>query len=61
MEVLEGRGGVTIIDNSYNSSVESSDASLNVLKLFDGKKIIVTPGIVEMGEKESEKTRRYLS
>lgn len=49
LEVLSGTNGVTIIDNSYNSSEESSQMSLETLKLFDGKKIIVTPGIVEMG------------
>lgn len=45
----------TIIDNSYNSSVESSDSALEVLEMFNGgKKIIITPGIVEMGDKEFE-------
>ncbi|MBO7527002.1 MAG: UDP-N-acetylmuramoyl-tripeptide--D-alanyl-D-alanine ligase [Clostridia bacterium] len=52
LEIINNIGGVTIIDNSYNSSVESTQTSLDVLKLFEGKKIIVTPGIVEMGEKE---------
>lgn len=53
MEIINNNG-LTIIDNSYNSSVESSKASLETLSLFDGDKIIVTPGIVEMGIKESE-------
>ena len=52
LEVIKNKR-FTIIDNSYNSSVESSKASLEVLKLFDGgQKIIITPGIVEMGERE---------
>lgn len=53
MEIINNNG-LTIIDNSYNSSVESSKASLETLSLFDGYKIIVTPGIVEMGIKERE-------
>ena len=53
MEIVNNNG-LTIIDNSYNSSVESSKASLETLSLFDGNKIIVTPGIVEMGLKERE-------
>lgn len=53
MEIVNNNG-LTIIDNSYNSSVESSKASLETLSLFDGNKIIVTPGIVEMGVKERE-------
>lgn len=53
MEIINNNG-LTIIDNSYNSSVESSKASLETLSLFEGNKIIVTPGIVEMGIKEKE-------
>jgi len=54
MEVIKNNN-LIILDNSYNSSVESSKASLETLQLFKtGKKIIVTPGIVEMGEKEIE-------
>ena len=49
---LVSENGLTIIDNSYNSSVESSKSSLETLKLFDGEKIVVTPGLVELGEEE---------
>ncbi len=53
MELIK-TNNLTIIDNAYNSSVESSEASLNVLGMFKGNKIVVTPGIVEMGDKEKE-------
>jgi len=54
MEVINSNG-LTIIDNAYNSSVESSTAALETLKLFDNNnKIVVTPGLVEMGEKEQQ-------
>jgi len=54
MEVIKNNG-VTILDNSYNTSVESTKASLNVLKLFtNSRKIIITPGIIEMGNLEKE-------
>lgn len=54
MEIINSNG-LTILDNSYNSSVESSKCSLDVLSLFENKnKIIVTPGLVEMGTKERE-------
>ena len=54
MEIIKSKG-LTIIDNAYNSSVESSKSALNTLSLFtSGNKIVVTPGIVEMGEKERE-------
>lgn len=52
MELIKNNG-LIIIDNSYNSSVESSKASLETLALFTNRqKIVVTPGIVEMGAKE---------
>ncbi len=49
---LISENGLTIIDNSYNASVESSMASMETLKLFDGDKIVVTPGLVELGEEQ---------
>ena len=54
MELVNNNNGLTIIDNSYNSSVESSKASLKTISMFNGNKIIITPGIVEMGAKEYE-------
>lgn len=52
LEVIKNKR-YTIIDNSYNSSIESSKSALDVLNLFTGgKKVIITPGIVEMGDKE---------
>ena len=54
MEVIKNNN-LTILDNAYNSSVESSKASLETLALFkNSNKIIVTPGIVEMGNIEYE-------
>lgn len=54
MELIKNNG-IVIIDNAYNSSVESSKAALDTLALFkECNKIVVTPGIVEMGAKEKE-------
>lgn len=41
--------GVNILDDGYNSNVVGAKAALNVLRLFGGKKIAVTPGLVELG------------
>lgn len=41
--------GVNIIDDGYNSSVAGAAAALEVLKTFEGGKIVVTPGLVELG------------
>lgn len=47
-------GNVTIIDDSYNSNLIGASEALDVLSKFEGKKIVVSPGIVEMGQKQSE-------
>lgn len=52
---LKKENGLIILDDSFNSSVEGSKSALDVLKLFDsGKKIVVTPGLVELGSYEHE-------
>ena len=49
LEIIKSNTNYTIIDNAYNSSVEGSKASLEVLSKFKGKKIVITPGLVELG------------
>lgn len=44
---------MTIIDDSYNSNTMGFKEALKVLSKFEGKKIVVTPGIVEMGKSQS--------
>lgn len=54
LQRLEGNG-VHILDDSYNSNTEGAKNAVEVLKLFGGKKFVVTPGLVELGEMEEEK------
>ena len=42
-------GGVNILDDGYNSNVKGASAALEVLRSFEGRKIAVTPGLVELG------------
>ena len=46
--------GVNILDDGYNSNVKGARAALNVLKTFGGRKIVITPGLVELGVMEEE-------
>lgn len=46
--------GITILDDTFNGSVESSKSALEILKLFKTKKIIITPGLVELGKDEKQ-------
>ena len=47
LEVIKGYA--TVIDDSYNSNFEGFKQALEVLKSFSGHKILVTPGMVELG------------
>lgn len=56
---LKRHGNMNIIDDAYNSNPVGSKAALETLKLFDGMKVIITPGMVELGEKEEEYNREF--
>jgi UDP-N-acetylmuramoyl-tripeptide--D-alanyl-D-alanine ligase len=47
-------GGITIIDDAYNSNPAGAKMALEVLRDFntEGRKIVVTPGFVEMGDSQ---------
>ena len=47
-------GNITYIDDAYNSNPVGSKMALDVLKLMPGKKIVITPGMIEMGDKQYE-------
>ena len=52
-------GNKTIIDDAYNSNPVGSKMALDVLKLMDGIKIVVTPGMIELGEEEYNLNKKY--
>lgn len=56
---LSERNGVTIIDDAYNSNPSGTKAALEALSLFDGYKILVTPGMVELGEKQEQLNKEF--
>ncbi|MCL1905779.1 MAG: Mur ligase family protein [Clostridiales bacterium] len=60
LQLLEGYG-YTIIDDAFNSNPAGAAAALSVLSLMgEGKqKILITPGMVELGEKEQELNREF--
>jgi len=56
MEVVKGKGGLTIINDAYNASPTSMKAALQLLSELTGyrKKIAVLGDMLELGEKEVE-------
>ncbi len=45
-------GNMTIIDDAYNSNPVGSKAAVETLAMFDGVRILITPGMVELGKEE---------
>ena len=55
LQLINPGTGVLIIDDAFNSNPSGARAALKVLKEFkEGKKIIVTPGMVELGRIQKE-------
>lgn len=60
LQLLGVTGGVTVIDDAFNANPRGADAALDVLKRFaGGRRIIVTPGFVEMGAEEEKYNRLF--
>ena len=59
LELISRPGGFTIINDAFNSNPVGAKAALNVLKAFPERRIIITPGMVELGEKEAEYNRDF--
>lgn len=56
LQLIENNG-VHILDDGYNSNVKGAAAAIEVLKLFKDRKIVVTPGLVELGVLDEEENR----
>jgi UDP-N-acetylmuramoyl-tripeptide--D-alanyl-D-alanine ligase len=52
-------GNTLIIDDSYNANPEGAREALSVLSLFGERKILVTPGLIELREREYEENRKF--
>ena len=52
-------GAVTVIDDAFNANPVGSREALNVLASFPGRRICVTPGMVELGAEEAELNRAF--
>lgn len=50
LELIKSR--INIFDDSYNCSLDSAKASIDVLSKMKNKKMVVTPGIIEGGKTE---------
>ena len=58
---MRRQGGITILDDAYNSNPTGAKMALEVLSGFEtsGARYVVTPGFVEMGAKQYENNRAF--
>ncbi|MGI5891357.1 MAG: UDP-N-acetylmuramoyl-tripeptide--D-alanyl-D-alanine ligase [Bacillota bacterium] len=60
LQFLSNPHGFNVIDDAFNSNPQGAAAALEVLACFRaGKKIIVTPGMVELGEKQYQLNKSF--
>ncbi len=53
LDVKRTAGGVTILDDAFNSNPAGARMALDVLgKMAGGSKVVVTPGMIELGDKQ---------
>lgn len=60
LNIKRGAGGVTIIDDAFNSNPTGSGMALDVLaSMTGGKRIVITPGMIELGDRQEFHNRAF--
>jgi UDP-N-acetylmuramoyl-tripeptide--D-alanyl-D-alanine ligase len=59
LQLIEGAGDMIIIDDAFNANPVGAAEALRVLSAFAGRRIVVTPGMVEQGAREEEINRDF--
>ena len=59
LELKKYSDNLTIIDDAFNSNPEGSKMALEVLSLMDGYKVVVTPGMIELGNMQEELNKKF--
>ena len=60
LELRKNQAGVTILDNAFSSNPQGAKYSLEVLASLEGqRKIMITPGMVELGSREQELNKLF--
>jgi UDP-N-acetylmuramoyl-tripeptide--D-alanyl-D-alanine ligase len=58
--IVNASAGVVVIDDAYNSNPEGAAAALDVLASHPAdRRLLVTPGMVELGDREEEENRLF--
>jgi len=57
-EVSEGKMGATVVDDTYNANPAGAAAALRAV-VGGGKRVVVTPGMVELGDRQHDENARF--
>lgn len=58
--ILNRQAGIVVIDDAYNSNPVGAAAALEVLGSHEAqRRVLVTPGMVELGDREAEENERF--
>ena len=56
---LKKVGDIYMLDDAYNSNPIGASSAIDVLNMMHGTKVVVTPGMVELGKLEKEKNYEF--
>lgn len=59
LELVPNNKDIVIIDDSYNSNIDGAKSAIEVLGMFTGRKIVLTPGLVELGKIENAENFKF--
>lgn len=59
LQIVPTSNGITVIDDAFNANPAGTRAALDVLKCFSGQRFVVTPGLVELGEREAQENFEF--
>jgi len=59
LQLLKNKGRYQIIDDAFNANPEGAKAAVETLGTFQGFRVLITPGMVELGEKEESLNREF--
>jgi UDP-N-acetylmuramoyl-tripeptide--D-alanyl-D-alanine ligase len=58
--IVNRAAGIVVIDDAYNANPAGAEAALEVLAAHPGKRrVLVTPGMVELGDQEEAENERF--
>lgn len=60
LQITHTPGGITVIDDAFNSNPVGAGMALDVLSQMNGgRRIIVTPGMIELGQRQYDANREF--